>query len=66
MSQERAKPEKKRMTVGESAKTIDQELTDDAIQIIETARQIDPKIFEGISHSKRENLIRGLALSISI
>lgn len=38
----------------------------DALQIIETAKKLDPKFLEGVSPSKRDTLVRGLALSLSI
>ena len=68
MSQGRNKSDRNKIgvSVTDKPKAIDEEITEDAIQIIETAKQIDPKLFEGISHQKRQNLIRGLALSISI
>lgn len=57
---EKKDPEKSKSLV------IDDSITEDALQIIETAKTIDPKLFDGISHQKKQSLVRGLALSMSI
>lgn len=70
MSDEKSKPVKigqeKNNTDRQKPQVLDEHSTEDALQIIETAKTIDPKLFDGLSHQKRQSLVRGLALSISI
>jgi uncharacterized membrane protein len=58
--------ESKPETANADIQEIAEESKDDAMQIIETAKRLDPKFLNGISHSKQEALVRGLAMSLSI